>query len=97
MAGIIPTIGSIVLTPAEVAAGFSFNPTGSGYSIAALTWQAFLELESAYVKLQVVVAALPAGANQTTISAQIAALISAATSDIWDDTLTWVDTNIWAD
>lgn len=78
MAGIIPTIASIALTPAELAAGFSFNPTGSGVSLLALTQEAFLDLESALVKLQALAAALPAGANQTTVNAQITALLTAS-------------------
>jgi hypothetical protein len=75
MAGIIPTIGSMVLTPAEVAAGFSAGPTG--LSLPSLVSQAFLDLQSAYVKLATSIAAMPAGANKTVMQAQLAALLVA--------------------
>lgn len=97
MTGIIPSLAGITLTPPEIAAGFTFNPIGSGYALLGLLEESLLDLDSAYVKLAVSIAYMPDGANKTAISAQLAVLVSAAVSDLWDDTLVWDDTQTWAD
>jgi len=95
--GPIPTLTALTLTPAEVAAGFTANPTGAGVDLDFGLAGALLDLRAAAQKLATVVAALPAGANSAAVAAQLALLLSAATSDIWDDALTWDDTAIWTD
>ena len=97
MPGIIPSLSAIALTPPEIAAGFTFNPVGSGYALVGLLEESLLDLDSATVKLSESIAYMPAGANKTAISAQLAALVSAAVSDLWDDTQAWDDTQIWVD
>lgn len=97
MAASIPTLSAVTLTPAEIAAGFTANPTGTGFDVSFQLAGALLDLKAASIKLAVIISELPAGSNLSTVVAQLAILIATAASDLWDDTQIWNDTNIWVD
>lgn len=70
----LAALEAVVLTAAEQESGYTSRATDGGPDVEGLYTSAITDLQSCITKLNEIAAVLPAGANKTTVNAQIAGL-----------------------